>query len=206
MLSSFSTTTYIINRLPMPVLGGLSLFEVLSGKPPNYVNFHPFGCRVYQCLRDYAPHKFSPRSLPCIFLGYSFSHKGFRCFDTTTSCTYITRHARFDEIFFPFSILPVLLLFMLLVFQIFTSPTPLNHLIAHHLLLLLRSLLPLLVISVQMTLLLSPCKFLLLLSSPRFLQLQSCSPQYLLRTWLFLQFPWTSFMSLLHQLLLALIP
>ena len=102
-VDAFSTATYIINRLPMPVLGGLSPFEVLFGKPPNYENFHPFGCRVYPCLRDYAPHKFSPRSLPCIFLGYSSSHKGFRCFDTITSRTYITRHARFDENFFPFS-------------------------------------------------------------------------------------------------------
>ena len=89
-VDAFSTATYIINRLPMPVLSGISPFEVLSSKPPNYANFHPFGCRVYPCLCDYAPHKFSPRSLPCIFLGYSFSHKGFCCFDTTTSCTYIT--------------------------------------------------------------------------------------------------------------------
>ena len=42
-----------------------------------------------------------------------------------------------------FQILPILLLFLLLVFEIFTSPTPLNHLLAHHLLLLCRSLLPL---------------------------------------------------------------
>ena len=102
-VNAFNTATYIINRLPMPVLGGLSPFEVLSGKPPNYVNFYPFGCRVYPCLRDYAPHKFSPRSLPCIFLGYSSSPKGFCCFNTTTSRTYITRHGRFDENFFPFS-------------------------------------------------------------------------------------------------------
>ncbi|KAL6326201.1 hypothetical protein AAG906_001596 [Vitis piasezkii] len=88
---------------PASDFGGLSPFEVLFGKSPNYENFHPFGCRVYPCLRDYAPHKFSPRSLQCIFLGYSSSHKGFRCFDTTTSRTYITRHARFDEHFFPFS-------------------------------------------------------------------------------------------------------
>ncbi|RVW98311.1 Retrovirus-related Pol polyprotein from transposon RE1 [Vitis vinifera] len=102
-VDAFSTATYIINRLLLPVLGGLSPFEVLFGKSPNYENFHPFGCRVYPCLRDYAPHKFSPRSLPCIFLGYSSSHKGFRCFDTTTSRTYITWHARLDEHFFPFS-------------------------------------------------------------------------------------------------------
>ena len=102
-IDAFSTTTYIINQLPMPILGGLSPFEVLSGKPSNYANFHPFSYRVYPCLLDYASHKFSPRSLSCIFLGYSSSHKGFRCFDTTTSRTYITRHARFDENFFPFS-------------------------------------------------------------------------------------------------------
>ena len=87
----------------MSVLGGLSPFEVLFGKSPNYENFHPFGYRVYPCSRDYVAHKFSPCSLPCIFLGYSSSHKGFRCFDTTTSRTYITRHACFDEYFFPFS-------------------------------------------------------------------------------------------------------
>ena len=102
-VDAFSTTTYIISRLSMPVLGGLSPFEVLSGKPPNYANFHSFGYRVYSCLRDYAPNKFSRCSLPCIFLSYSSSHKGFRCFDTTTSRTYITLHARFDENFFPFS-------------------------------------------------------------------------------------------------------
>ncbi|RVW88503.1 Retrovirus-related Pol polyprotein from transposon RE2 [Vitis vinifera] len=35
-VDAFSTTTYIINQLPMPVLSGFSHFEVLSGKPPNY--------------------------------------------------------------------------------------------------------------------------------------------------------------------------
>ena len=197
-VDAFSTTTYIINRLPMPVLGGLSLFEVLSGKPPNYVNFHPFGCRVYPCLRDYAPHKFSPCSLPCIFLGYSSSHKGFRCFDTTTSCTYITWHAWFDEIFFPFSNTSSPVSISAISFSNFyepcsleppsstSSPTTTQVSTTPH------------VIFVQMTLLLSPCKFLLLLPSPRLLQLQSRSPLYLLRTWLLLQFPWTRFMPLLH--------
>ena len=47
------------------------------------------------------------------------------------------------RIFSRFQILSVLLLFLLLVFQNFTSPALLNHLLAHHLLLLHRSLLPL---------------------------------------------------------------
>ena len=100
-VDAFSTATYIINRLPTPLLGGKSPFELLYGHSPHYENFHPFGCRVYPCLRDYMPNKLSPRSIPCIFLGYSPSHKGFRCLDPTTSRLYITRHAQFDETHFP---------------------------------------------------------------------------------------------------------
>ena len=101
-VDAFSTAAYIINRLPTPLLRGKSPFELLYCSSPNYENFHPFGCRVYPCLRNYMTNKFSPRSIPCIFMGYSFSHKGFRCLDPTTSRIYITRHAQFDEHHFPF--------------------------------------------------------------------------------------------------------
>ena len=98
----FSTAAYIINRLPAPLLGGKSPFELPYGSSPNYENFDPFGCRVFLCLRDYMPNKFPPRSIPCIFLGYSFSYKGFRCLNPTISRLCITRHAQFDETHFPF--------------------------------------------------------------------------------------------------------
>ena len=100
-VDAFSTTTYIINRLPTQLLGGLSPFDILHGKAPLYINFHPFGCRVYPCLRDYAANKFSPRSIPCIFLGYSPSCKGYRCLEPVTSKIYVTPHAKFDELNFP---------------------------------------------------------------------------------------------------------
>lgn len=101
-VDTFSTATYIINRLPTPLLGGLSPFEILHGKAPLYTNFHPFGCRVYPCLRDYAANKFSPRRIPCIFLGYSPSNKNFfYCPDPLTSNIYVTHHAKFDEQNFP---------------------------------------------------------------------------------------------------------
>ncbi|OIW15217.1 hypothetical protein TanjilG_08809 [Lupinus angustifolius] len=102
-VEAFSTAVYTINRLPSLVLVGKSPFEVLFGALPNYENFHPFGCRVFPCLRDYVTNKFLPRSAPCIFLGYSANHKGFRCFNPASSRMYITRHAQFDEQFFPYA-------------------------------------------------------------------------------------------------------
>lgn len=83
-VDAFSSVVYVINRLPTRVLDGKSPFKVLFSVAHNYENFHPFGCRVYPCLRDYIANKFQPHSAPCIFLGYSSSHKEFRCFDPKT--------------------------------------------------------------------------------------------------------------------------
>ena len=66
-VDAFSTAAYIINRLPTPLLGGKSPFELLYGYSPHYDNFHPFGCRVYPYLRHYMPNKLSPRSLLVFF-------------------------------------------------------------------------------------------------------------------------------------------
>nr|GFA53242.1 hypothetical protein [Tanacetum cinerariifolium] len=42
---------------------------------------------------------------PCVFLGYSPSRHGYRCFDISTERLYIARHVRFNEAQFPFDIL-----------------------------------------------------------------------------------------------------
>lgn len=97
------TVVYVINRIPSSILENKSPFEVAYGSAPNYANFKPFGCRVYPYLRDYSPHKLAPHSRPCIFLGYSSSYKGFRCYDPDSSKIYVSRHAQFDEQNFPFS-------------------------------------------------------------------------------------------------------
>ncbi|GJR37134.1 zinc finger, CCHC-type containing protein [Tanacetum coccineum] len=44
------------------------------------------------------------RSTPCVFLGYSPSHHGYRCLDIFTERLYIARHVRFNEAQFPFDI------------------------------------------------------------------------------------------------------
>jgi histone deacetylase 1/2 len=101
-VDAFSTTAFIINQLPTPTFDGLSPFEILYNKSPTYSNFHPFGCLVFSYLRDYAPHKLSPRSRPCVFLGYSMSHHDFYCLDCSTNHVFISRHAIFYELIYPF--------------------------------------------------------------------------------------------------------
>ncbi|KAK1432520.1 hypothetical protein QVD17_09417 [Tagetes erecta] len=101
-VDAFTSATYIINRVPTPLLENKSPFQILFDQLPNYSNFRVYGCRVFPYLRDYAKHKLEPRSLPCIFIGYSSSHKGFRCLDPATNRVFISRHARFNESLFPF--------------------------------------------------------------------------------------------------------
>ncbi|KAJ9554025.1 hypothetical protein OSB04_018070 [Centaurea solstitialis] len=100
---AFRSAVYIINRLPTPVLQNKSPFELLFKRCPSYGHLRPFGCRVYPYLRDYAANKLSPRSLPCIFIGYCSQYKGYQCLEPTTSRIYVTRHAKFDEHLFPFT-------------------------------------------------------------------------------------------------------
>lgn len=99
-VDAFSTATVIINHLSTPLLDGHSPFEVLFGKPPSYSTYHLFGCLVFSCLHDYAPHKLAPRSRFCVFIGYSISHHSFRCLDCLTHQVFISRHAIFYDLSF----------------------------------------------------------------------------------------------------------
>ena len=102
-VEAFSTTVFIINRLPTLVLNGTSPFEILYGKSPFYTTFRIFGCLCFPNLRDYTKHKFEPRSLPYIFLGYHTSYRGFWCLNPVSHRVFGTRHAWFDENVFAFS-------------------------------------------------------------------------------------------------------
>ena len=42
------------------------------------------------------------RSTPCVFLGYSTSHVGYRCLDLSSKQIYLARHVQFHETVFPF--------------------------------------------------------------------------------------------------------
>jgi hypothetical protein len=84
----------------MPSLPGVSPCQLL-GRGPAHYHLRVFGCACYPNTSATAPHKLSPRSTRCLFLGYSPDHKGYRCLDLTSHRIIISRHVVFDEDVFP---------------------------------------------------------------------------------------------------------
>jgi len=72
-------------------------------RTPDYNFLCTFGCLCFPFLRPYHAHKLDFRSSPCVFLGYSSSHLGYRCLDLESDRIYVSRHVRFHENVFPFA-------------------------------------------------------------------------------------------------------
>jgi len=60
-----------------------------------------FACATYPLLTPYNQHKLNPRSEEWLFLGYSLSHKGYKCM-AAHGRIYISKDVVFDEFSFPF--------------------------------------------------------------------------------------------------------
>ena len=94
--------TYLLNICPTTKCPKFSPYKSLFLASPPYDSLRTFGCLCFPNLSATTPHKLSPRSLPCVFLGHSESHKGYRFFDLQNSRVILSRHVTFDETVFPF--------------------------------------------------------------------------------------------------------
>ena len=83
-VEAFFTAVFLINRLPSVKLEMKSPYNLIYQKVSDYSYLRIFGCRCFPYLRHYTADKFSLRSLPCVFLGYSDKHKGYPCFHPPT--------------------------------------------------------------------------------------------------------------------------
>jgi hypothetical protein len=75
------TATYLLNRLPTTVIQAACPHLALFGSALSYEHLHIIGCTCYPNTIATMPHKLSPRSTRCVFLGYSTDHKGYCCVD-----------------------------------------------------------------------------------------------------------------------------
>ncbi|KAE8724984.1 hypothetical protein F3Y22_tig00009024pilonHSYRG00010 [Hibiscus syriacus] len=79
-----------------------SPFEKLYQVLHDYSDLRIFGCACFPFLRPFNKHKLEFRSQQCVFLGYSSSHKGYKCLDENGRI-FISRHVVFDEAIFPYN-------------------------------------------------------------------------------------------------------
>ena len=103
-VDAVSTVCFLINRMRSSVLDWVTLFQTLF----QHKSLFPIEPRVFGCTCYVRPHvsKLDPKSLRCIFLGYSRVQKGYRCY-----CPSLRRYMVFADVTFlentPFSPDPI---------------------------------------------------------------------------------------------------
>ncbi|GAB2267742.1 hypothetical protein Dimus_038680 [Dionaea muscipula] len=95
------TADYLINRMLSSVLQGEIPFRILF--PDNSLHpIHPLPLRIFGCtcyIRDIRSTltKLDPKSLRCVFLGYSRVQKGYRCYSPDLRQFCVSADISFDE-------------------------------------------------------------------------------------------------------------
>lgn len=96
------TATYLINRTPSKILGNISPYEKLHKKVPDYHLMKTFGCLAFASTIPAYRNKFSPRAIPCVFIGYPQGMKAYKLLNLHTKAIIYSRDVVFHEVVFPF--------------------------------------------------------------------------------------------------------
>ncbi|KAG7560254.1 Ribonuclease H-like superfamily [Arabidopsis thaliana x Arabidopsis arenosa] len=100
-VEALHAAVHILNITPSKSIQNQIPHTLLFQKEPSYEHLRVFGCLCFPNLNHSNLPKLSPRSTPCLFLGYPSQHRGYRCMDLKTNKIIISRHVYFDEEKFP---------------------------------------------------------------------------------------------------------
>ncbi|GJT62613.1 retrovirus-related pol polyprotein from transposon TNT 1-94 [Tanacetum coccineum] len=90
-------STYLINKMLVKILSWKTPFEALYGKAPTYDSLKVIGCLCYPTVTTPRKDKFSPRGIPCVFIGYPPNQKGIRLYDLYKKVVFYKRDVIFKE-------------------------------------------------------------------------------------------------------------
>lgn len=97
----FSTTVFLINRLPTSSIYLQVPYTLLFNQQPNYKFLKVFRCACFPLLNIIMPTSLILGIKKSLFLGYSTSHKGSRCLSPSGKL-YIFKDVFFNEARFPY--------------------------------------------------------------------------------------------------------
>lgn len=73
-VEALQTSTFLLNRKPCKPRSLSTPFSLLFNTDPDYTLLRVFGCLCYPNTTSTSPNKLSPRSVACVFIGYSQPH------------------------------------------------------------------------------------------------------------------------------------
>ena len=88
---------YLINIIPTKVLKDASPFQVLNKTKPPIDHLRVFGCVCYVLLPGEQRTKLDPKSIKAMFIGYSHTHKGYKCYLPDSRRVMVSRDVKFVE-------------------------------------------------------------------------------------------------------------
>ena len=96
------TATYLINRMPSRVIKFRTPCQALLATYPNIRIVSTIPIKVFECtafvhISQQHRSKLDPKSIRCIFLGYSPNKKGYKCYSHVTKKFYNSMDVTFFE-------------------------------------------------------------------------------------------------------------
>lgn len=98
---SVLTITYMINRLPLRVLDSKTPIKLLTQFYPHVRTSNGLPLKIYGVyfIHEHSQNggKLDPRAIKCVFIGYSSTQNGYRCYNPLSKKLYIATNVTFAE-------------------------------------------------------------------------------------------------------------
>ncbi|CAJ2666701.1 unnamed protein product [Trifolium pratense] len=95
------TAAYLINRVPSKVLNFKTPIHIFNECFPNDRVSNDLTLKIFGCTAFVHEHKniskLEPRAIKCVFVGYSPTQKGYKCFDPKNQKIFVTMDVTFFE-------------------------------------------------------------------------------------------------------------